>query len=90
MKCRLCDGPVKIYTRGLYELDGRSFDLVKCGDCGVVCTGGALCINGACTCPAGSTLCDGQCVNTRFDNDNCGECGISCTIPQRCANGVCR
>src|SRR5579864_583452 len=38
-------------------------DLLNCGACGRACAGGTQCTNGACACPAGETLCNGQCVS---------------------------
>ena len=57
-----------------------------CGSSGqsVQGTGGA-----ASQCPAGQTLCAGQCVDTRSDLGNCGECGASCPSGQTCSVGVC-
>jgi hypothetical protein len=54
----------------------------------VLCTGGAICNGGACTCTTGS-YCGGKCVNTSFDNDHCGSCNIACVLPSHCLNASC-
>jgi hypothetical protein len=41
------------------------------------------------SCAAGRTECDGDCVDTRVDDQNCGACHNSCTTDQRCQNGAC-
>jgi hypothetical protein len=46
-----------------------------------------------CACPAGTTPCNGMCVNpaTAFQTDkaNCGACGNACRGGQICVNGTC-
>lgn len=48
---------------------------------------------GGTTCPFGTTLCFGLCVDTRTDPNNCGGCGFGCAAPNRCGGsgipGVC-
>jgi hypothetical protein len=64
-------------------------DAQNCGGCGNVCSGGQLCAQGACACPAGQALCDGQCVDTETSADNCGGCGNVCSGGQVCGGGAC-
>jgi hypothetical protein len=37
----------------------------------------------------GSTLCDGQCVDTASDPSNCGACGVVCEPAVACVLGTC-
>jgi hypothetical protein len=67
-------------------------DGTNCGACGVTCTKGP-CVAGECTvsCPAGQTVCDGNCADTQDDEDNCGQCGTYCGgAPSECLQGVCQ
>ncbi|MCA9516330.1 MAG: VWA domain-containing protein [Myxococcales bacterium] len=41
------------------------------------CTGGMVCVAGACACPAGLDDCDGTCVDFARDPVNCGGCGLA-------------
>ena len=41
------------------------------------------------SCPAGQSLCAGNCVNTSTDPRNCGTCGNTCMIGQACTAGQC-
>ena len=66
-----------------------AIDQMNCGGCGIVCGGGAFCINSACTCNAGQGYCNGQCANLKTDEMNCGACGITCGANQNCVNGLC-
>jgi hypothetical protein len=73
---------------------------VRCkGQCcgpGEVCKKGS---GGGCVpCPAGTTACSGQCVDTLTDANNCGGCGNVChgpdpnggtALPPECINGYC-
>jgi hypothetical protein len=61
----------------------------NCGGCGIVCSGGRTCQNLVCTCPAGTTDCGGECVDTQSDDNNCGACGNVCSGGKSCENGVC-
>ncbi len=56
---------------------------------GVVCPGGQRCNLGACECPPGRSLCNGQCVDTALDDANCGGCGKACSTAESCAAGTC-
>ena len=41
-------------------------------------------------CSDGYIVCNGECVNTRLDDNNCGGCGVRCTGNSHCQNaGVC-
>lgn len=40
-------------------------------------------------CPAGETLCDGECTDTDSDVNNCGECGNACDDGETCTDGEC-
>lgn len=53
-------------------------DSNNCGACGHKCKAGVFCMDGACGCPAGKTLCDGSCVDLSTDGRNCGACGNEC------------
>jgi hypothetical protein len=41
------------------------------------------------SCPAGTTLCDGNCVDTSTNHSNCGSCGHTCNDAQVCRSGEC-
>jgi hypothetical protein len=41
------------------------------------------------SCMEGQQLCNGICVDLKFDNDNCGECGWACPFEQVCAEAGC-
>jgi hypothetical protein len=60
----------------------------NCGACGNRCTGGTICVNGACQCPSGQANCSGTCT-TMGTNQNCAACGNACMGGQSCVNGVC-
>jgi hypothetical protein len=83
---------------------GRCVDLrsdrAHCGACGVSCSAGNVCQNGACVpdCMMGETLCMGaggdagaalRCVSLRTDRTHCGACGNACGQDQVCSNGMC-
>jgi Stigma-specific protein, Stig1 len=59
------------------------------------CTGGQICQvtdkpYATCSCPAGKTLCGGQCTNTMLDFNNCGGCGNVCPAStDKCCAGQC-
>jgi hypothetical protein len=40
-------------------------------------------------CPAGTSDCNGRCVNLQLDSENCGQCGNSCPNAQLCSQGLC-
>jgi hypothetical protein len=67
-----------------------------CGSCGFVCPSGISCVNGACPCPAGLTLCQTTtgptCVDINTATLDCGGCNMACStnnITPLCAAGVC-
>ena len=41
------------------------------------------------SCPAGTTLCNGECHPLDIDELNCGLCGIICPLGMACLNGTC-
>ena len=41
------------------------------------------------TCPAGTILCNGTCINTSVDLLNCGSCGNACPAGTACVKGNC-
>ncbi len=61
----------------------------NCGLCGRACTGGQVCADGACVCPADCVRCGATCVDPRTDAAHCGACGRACAAPLRCAGGGC-
>jgi hypothetical protein len=71
-------------------------DVENCGDCGVTCIAGGVCVAGKCTlqcadsshaaCPTASPT---ACVDTKTDPVNCGGCGIACPLGQGCTDGFC-
>lgn len=77
----------KICSQSQVDLCSSQFD---CGACGVKCIGGQLCAAGGCACPAGESLCSGQCVNTNTDAANCGTCGVICSNGTGCNQGACQ
>lgn len=50
------------------------------------CSGGQLCIDGACSCPL---VCGGSCVDPNTDASHCGSCGTSCASGETCEAGLC-
>jgi len=61
-----------------------------CGASCAVCSGGEVCSNGSCTCPASApNLCNGTCVDEQSDANNCGACGHSC-LGGACTSGACQ
>ena len=72
----------------------------NCGNCGLRCPTGDICINGACVATCGQDICvpgsntpdccDESCTDLRHDHDNCGSCGNVCTgAGQVCTAGNC-
>lgn len=43
----------------------------------------------ASSCPAGTILCGGECINIRMDELNCGSCDKICALGKTCINGTC-
>jgi hypothetical protein len=64
-------------------------DPQNCGQCGNVCPGLLVCINGSCGCPPNQTNCADTCVDVNVDPNNCGTCGQACVAGQLCASGAC-
>jgi hypothetical protein len=64
-------------------------DAESCGATGTSCP--SLCSGGACvtSCPAGTTECEGGCVDTSSHPLHCGECERRCGAGRVCADGVC-
>jgi hypothetical protein len=59
----------------------------NCGACDNPCGERERCVGGVCECKPGYTYCDGECVNTNFNDKHCGVCGNSCVCS--CVNGAC-
>jgi hypothetical protein len=61
------------------------------GSCstGMPCTGGQICINGMCGCPAYQAFCNGQCIPVSTDPNNCGACNNACAGTKACSAGQC-
>lgn len=57
---------------------------VSCG----TCTGGKICVEGECQCPATQKDCDGTCT-TLGTNENCSGCGDECPTGGSCESGNC-
>jgi hypothetical protein len=58
-------------------------DVANCGGCGNVCTGGAYCNSGQCTCvDSMDQYCNGECVS-ESDPNNCASCGNVCPLGER-------
>jgi hypothetical protein len=69
-----------------------------CGACGNTCMGGATCQPTAtdgggsqfnCACPAGTTFCNGVCVDLTSNPFHCGACTNKCNTGQVCSNSAC-
>ena len=65
-------------------------DVHNCGACAAACSGGNVCVAGACVCPTGQGICNGTCTSTATDPRNCGACGYQCGPDQACSQGVCQ
>jgi hypothetical protein len=70
------------------ETDLRS-DPMNCGACGTTCGGAGICSGRACACPAGLTLCGGNCVDLNIASTHCGACGVACVANAGCCGGTC-
>lgn len=57
---------------------------VSCG----TCTGGKICVEGECQCPATQKDCAGTCT-TLGTNENCSACGDECPTGGSCESGTC-
>ncbi len=61
--------------------------------CQQVCTGGVCGTTSIApppmTCPSGTVMCGGACVNLQTDPRNCGSCGTRCQGYATCTAGVC-
>lgn len=66
------------------KADGR-----HCGACGTACLPGAVCSDGACSCPGGRVACANACVDLKVDAENCGQCGTACALGSACVGGAC-
>ncbi len=60
-----------------------SSDPTNCGGCGIPCSTGQICQNGACQCQSGFMLCNGSCVAS--DATHCGSCSMTCQTGQVCS-----
>jgi len=89
------DGTCQNYCSLGRNVCGRSCVLTgqdsnNCGQCGVVCHGGATCQSGTCVCADATwTYCDGVCVDTQASAAHCGACGVSCPPGVACEQGAC-
>jgi hypothetical protein len=63
----------------------------NCGNCGVKCMAGQVCVSNGCTstCPSPLVPCNGTCVDTQTDSANCNGCGNVCAPGKGCSNGAC-
>lgn len=70
-----------------------------CGSCRNLCPRGAVCQQGQCICPKGTTRCKASCttspcpvvcVDLQQDSSHCGSCGKPCPQKGVCAQGVCQ
>jgi hypothetical protein len=77
---------------------GGDADLAISGDggagdggsgCSPACSGGQLCINNSCACPAYQAFCNGQCIPVSSDPNHCGDCTTSCSGATACSAGQC-
>lgn len=64
-------------------------NLTHCGTCDNACAGGQSCNTGTCSCPAGTSFCDGQCVSTTDNVLHCGACNNECTGGRTCTGTSC-
>jgi len=69
----------------------------SCGGCGIRCEDGELCDGSTrtcvSTCPPGTEVCDGACVDTATSLASCGACGRACVgganATEVCSAGTC-
>jgi hypothetical protein len=72
-----------------------SLSIDSCGACVPMgcasCGASQSCADDSCvdSCPAGTTSCDGICVDTATDNLSCGGCGVVCGAGEGCRGGTC-
>jgi hypothetical protein len=68
-------------------------DVKNCGTCGHACAAGQDCVDGACACPPGKTVCGtgsaAICTDVLSDPANCGTCGTACAPGTACSGGRC-
>jgi len=92
-------------SSGISSCSGVCTDLKtdnqNCGSCGnlcncaswapdgINCLAPGFCVNGACGCSSGWTMCGGYCSDFQTDILNCGSCGHACGGGQTCRAGVC-
>jgi hypothetical protein len=69
--------------------DGPSWAPPSPAACSPACSGGEVCVAGACACPVYQSLCNGQCIPTVGDPGNCGGCGVTCSASEVCSAGKC-
>ena len=50
---------------------------------------GSPCVGGACGCPDGTLLCQGQCIDPNSNPAHCGACDAACALGGNCSDGSC-
>ncbi|MFC1591541.1 hypothetical protein ACFL43_03355 [Thermodesulfobacteriota bacterium] len=88
----ICISPTKCCS---YQCLNVLTDETNCGDCGVQCDPGEVCLDGQCNCDGvacgpGERCCNGVCINILTNRNNCGSCGNICSGAESCSAGVCR
>lgn len=76
--------PLDINTPDSVDDPGTDSTDVSCS----TCTGGKICVEGECQCPATQKDCDGTCT-TLGTNENCSGCGDTCPTGGSCESGNC-